>query len=231
IGGSPEPLAQLRVVEDPGQPRQDRDVLVGRRRQADDEPRRLVAPGDAGRELDHRETGPADCVLGVVRPVRQGDPVAEIGRDDRLPGVHRLDVGRGHEALGDEDAADLLDRVVLRGRDPADLDGRPGQHIRGHAVPASSEMDSPAWRRRTRRSLAGLLRKLRNVRTTACGAADRARAASPSWATTTSVSLGIWLTGEWMTRTSSPASLIRFLSWLAPMRLDPIPASQAKTTL
>src|SRR6267143_3948716 len=33
-----------------------------------------------------------------------------------------------------------------------------------------------------------------------------------------------------ITRTLSPASLIFFLSWFAPMRLDPIPASQTNTT-
>ena len=94
----------------------------------------------------------------------------------------------------------------------------------------SSAMGSPASRRRTSRSLAALLRKFRKVRTTACGAAARARAARPSWATTTSVFAGIWFTGEWITWTSRPAFLIRFLSWFAPMRLEPMPASQAKTT-
>src|SRR5439155_4773128 len=149
---------------------------------------------------------------------------------DRLPGVHCGDVRVGDEPLRHEQGAPPVDRFELvRGRGPH-LDGLGREDLGGHAPAASSEIGSPAWRRRTRRSLAGLFRKFLNARTTAPGAAVRARAARPSWASTTSALLGIWLTGEWITWTARPASLTRFFSWFAPIRLEPIPASQAKTT-
>src|SRR5438876_3849480 len=47
---------------------------------------------------------------------------------------------------------------------------------------------------------------------------------------TTSVSAGISLTRAWITLTGNPASFTRFFSWLAPMRLEPIPASHTNTT-
>src|SRR5439155_19161163 len=152
------------------------------------------------------------------------------GGHDRLVLVHRLDVAVRHEALGEKDRPDLLDGVVQIRGPRTDADALAGQDIADHPPPAWSEIDWPAWSRFTRRSLAGLLRKFRNDSTTACGAALRARAARPSWAITTSVLGGIWLTGEWMTWTARPASFTRFFSWFAPIRLEPIPASQANAT-
>ena len=67
--GAAQAGAQLLVVEDPGEARQDRDVLVRCRGEADDEPGRFLAPRDPGRELDHCETGSQDRTLGLARPV------------------------------------------------------------------------------------------------------------------------------------------------------------------
>ena len=129
--------------------------------------------------------------------------------------MHGGDVCIGDETLRDEEGADPVDRFELvRGRG-SHLDGLGREDLGRHAPAASSEIGSPAWRRRTRRSLAGLFRKFLNARTTAPGAAARAREARPSWASTTSALAGIWLTGEWMTWTARPASLTRFFSWSA----------------
>ncbi len=67
---------------------------------------------------------------------------------------------------------------------------------RHDAFPASAEISSPATRPRSSRSEAVLFMKFLNVSTTALGATFLARSARPSCATTTSVLLGISLTGE-----------------------------------
>ena len=104
-----------------------------RRGEPDDQPGGLLAPRHAGRELDHGEAGPEDGVLGLVRAMRQGDPVAEVGRDDRLAGVHRR---RRRPAVtrpcGDEDARRPGRSPRAGGRRGADLDGRAREDLGGH---------------------------------------------------------------------------------------------------
>jgi len=101
---------------------------------------RFVAPRNAGGKLDDREAGPADGALGLVGAVGQGDPVSEVRRDDRLPGVHRVHIVHGDKPLGHEQRADPVDGFVLASSRGPHLDGGGRQDLGGHAWAASSDI-------------------------------------------------------------------------------------------
>src|SRR4029077_14288643 len=117
--------------------------------------------------------------------------------DDLFALLHLSNVLGRHATLRDEKRAHERDRLRAILRPRADDDRRPRQDLDRHdAFPASAEISSPATRPRSNRSEAVLFMKFLNVSTTALGATFRARSARPSWATTTSVLLGISFTGE-----------------------------------
>ena len=80
-------------------------------------------------------------------------------------------------------------------------------------------------------SSAGSVRKFPITITSASGAAFTARAESCDWQTTTSVPAGIVSTELLLTRTALPSGSMRLRKRVAPIALDPIPASQAKMTV
>lgn len=67
VRGGGEPRDQRVVVEEMGQPGEDVEVLVGLRRDAEDEPgpvsRMVPMPGDAGRHLEHGDGGAPDIPI------------------------------------------------------------------------------------------------------------------------------------------------------------------------
>src|SRR2546430_6069568 len=129
--------------------------------------------------------------------MRQRNPVTEIRRHDLFSLLHLRNVLGRHATRCDEDGADERERLRAIRCGRAD-DDRGWRHDldRHDAFPASAEISSPAARPRSNRFEAVLFMKFLNVSTTALGATFRARSARPSCATTTSVLLGISLTGE-----------------------------------
>lgn len=115
IAGDREAADQLVVVQDVGEIAENFDVLVGLRRDADNDVRGLSwQPGDPGGHLEDGDAGALDQRAVFRQAVRDRDALAEIGVGHLLARQHALGIAWLDAARADQQLGDLADGALFR---------------------------------------------------------------------------------------------------------------------
>ncbi len=191
--------------------------------------------------LHHDDSRTPDARLRLGRPVGNGNTHAQIGRGHTLAGDHRLGVFPVDITAGSQQRSGGTDRLLLAHRRQSGTDPLQGQHLRRRCSGVAAAGTSLRLRSFGCSGLAldpavqhvegRIGEELPITITSDAGAAFPARCDNCDWHTTTSVPSGIVSTELLVTRTPLPSGSMRLRKRVAPMALDPMPASQAKTTV